>query len=122
MEKVDCPACGGMGWLVPGARAGHWAGLMRWPADLVAETCDTCDGSGEVEAEPTKQDISVGMRGVAEELGLAVGLTFDPGAEPSERWVASVGLNAYGAGSTAVEAVNSALAEWYVGTSALAGE
>ena len=114
MEKVTCPACGGQGWLVPGAKAGHWSGLLPWPADLVAETCELCDGSGEVEAEPSVQDISVGLREVAQELGQAVGLTFDPSADASERWVASVGLDAYGAGSTAVEAVNSALAEWYV--------
>ena len=112
MEKVDCPACGGMGWLVPGARAGHWAGLLPWPADLVAEPCELCDGTGEVEAEPV--DTTVGMLQVAQDLGLCIGLTVDPGADASERWVASVGLDSYGAGSTPVEAVNSALAEWHV--------
>ena len=125
MGKVDCPACGGTGWLVPGARAGHWAGLLPWPADLVAEPCELCDGSGEVEAkaEPTTPDISVGMREVAEALGQAIGLTFDPGAEPGEQWVASVGLDAYGAGPDPVSAINDALGEWYTtaGASALVG-
>lgn len=47
-EWVDCPACSSFGEILPGAKAGHWAGLMPWPADLRPEPCDLCSGSGEV--------------------------------------------------------------------------
>lgn len=47
-DPVTCPQCNGNGLLFPGATCGMWAGLMRWPDDIVAETCDLCDGAGEV--------------------------------------------------------------------------
>ncbi len=34
------------------------------------------------------------------------GLTCDPSAEPSERWVAAVGLDAYGAAADPIGAVD----------------
>ncbi len=58
------------------------------------------------------QDTTVGMSQVGEQLGISVGLTYDPRAGESERWVASVGLDCYGAGRTPVEAINSALADF----------
>ena len=51
LDLVECPQCAGTGLLFPGATCGMWAGIMRWPADVQAETCDLCDGAGEVTAE-----------------------------------------------------------------------
>lgn len=48
-ELVDCPACNGQGTIYPGAKVGHWAGLMPWPADVAGERCELCGGSGEVD-------------------------------------------------------------------------
>jgi hypothetical protein len=40
---------------------------------------------------------------------LAVGLVYDPSAEPSERWIATIGLDIITAGSTAEDALDNAL-------------
>jgi hypothetical protein len=40
---------------------------------------------------------------------LAVTLTFDPTADDSERWIACIGFDAYGAGSTPDEALDAAM-------------
>jgi hypothetical protein len=50
-ELVDCPQCGGTGTIAPGATCGMWAGLVSWPDNVQAETCDLCDGDGQVTAE-----------------------------------------------------------------------
>ena len=47
-ELVECPACAGQGTIYPGAKVGHWAGLMPWPAEVTGERCDLCGGAGEV--------------------------------------------------------------------------
>jgi hypothetical protein len=51
------------------------------------------------------------VRMVAEQRGLAVSLTFDPSADDGERWVASIGLNAMGAGSYPIAALGAALVD-----------
>lgn len=48
-DLVDCPACNGQGTIYPGAKVGHWAGLMAWPAEVIGERCDLCNGAGEVD-------------------------------------------------------------------------
>jgi hypothetical protein len=49
------------------------------------------------------------VRQIAERRGLAVGLVYDPDAEASECWVASVGLDAFGAGGYPSAAIGAAL-------------
>ena len=48
---VECPQCAGQGMLYLGATCDMWAGIMAWPADVQGETCELCDGAGEVTAE-----------------------------------------------------------------------
>ena len=50
-EVVECPACAGEGQIFPGVKADLWDGRLRWPDALQAETCDLCEGSGEVDPE-----------------------------------------------------------------------
>jgi len=50
------------------------------------------------------------VRRLAARLGVCVGITVDPRADLEERWVACIGLDAIGAGSTAAEALGVALA------------
>jgi len=47
-ELVECPACAGQGTIYPGAKVGHWAGLMPWPPEVTGQPCNLCGGSGEV--------------------------------------------------------------------------
>ena len=54
----------------------------------------------------TRQIRSISMR-----LGTCVGLTCDPAADTAERWVASIGLGAMGAGKTPGAAMRAALAD-----------
>lgn len=46
---------------------------------------------------------------IAHSHGLAVGLVYDPDAEASERWVATIGLDATGAGAYPFAAIGAAL-------------
>ncbi len=46
---------------------------------------------------------------IAREVGLAVGLVVDPFGESHERWVSTIGLDAFGAGPTPEAALNAAL-------------
>lgn len=56
-DLVDCPACNGQGTIYPGAKVGHWAGLMPWPAEVKGEECELCQGSGQVtEAEAAEYE------------------------------------------------------------------
>lgn len=48
---VECPECCGNGVIYPGAICGMWTGLVPWPDDVHGQTCDFCDGSGEVPAD-----------------------------------------------------------------------
>ncbi len=45
-ELVECPACAGQGHIYPGATVGMWAGLVAF--DAKPETCELCDGQGEI--------------------------------------------------------------------------
>ena len=54
-ELADCPQCGGAGMLFPGATCGMWSGLVSWPDSVLPETCDLCDGSGQVPATLAQQ-------------------------------------------------------------------
>ena len=49
--QVECPACAGEGQVFPGVDVNLWAGRLHWPEVLQAETCDLCQGSGEVDPE-----------------------------------------------------------------------
>ena len=40
---------------------------------------------------------------------LAITITYDPGADDSERWIVCIGFDCFGAGSTADEAFNAAI-------------
>ncbi len=53
---------------------------------------------------------------LATRTGLAVGLVCDPGAEPAERWVCTIGLDVAAAGPTPGHALALAAAEWYTST------
>lgn len=58
-------------------------------------------------------DSTVGISQVAAELGVCVGLVYDPHAPtPAEAWVATVGLDASAAAADPISAVNLALAEY----------
>ena len=48
---------------------------------------------------------------IAHGRGLAVGLVFDPDAEAGEGWTATVGLKAFGAGTTPEQAIGAALVD-----------
>ncbi len=48
---VECPACAGEGQVFPGVKENLWNGRLRWPDVLQAQTCELCQGSGEVEPE-----------------------------------------------------------------------
>jgi hypothetical protein len=48
---VECPACAGEGQVFPGVNENLWDGRLRWPDALQAETCELCDGTGEVAPE-----------------------------------------------------------------------
>jgi excisionase family DNA binding protein len=48
-EVVECPACAGEGQIFPGVETDLWDGRLRWPDALQAETCDLCQGVGEVD-------------------------------------------------------------------------
>jgi hypothetical protein len=49
------------------------------------------------------------LKTIAHDRELAVGLVYDPDAEPSECWVASIGLSALGAGGYPSSALGHAL-------------
>ena len=55
LEPADCPQCGGTGVLFPGATVGMWAGLVRWPDSVHGETCELCDGTGQVPTDLAEQ-------------------------------------------------------------------
>jgi len=59
----------------------------------------------------TTTDLQADLRNIGVALGLAVGVVFDPSADASERWVASIGLDAMGAGDTPGQALGVALGE-----------
>lgn len=46
VETVDCPQCNGEGGLVP------------WPADLVAVSCDLSEGAGAVSVAVAEEQVS----------------------------------------------------------------
>ncbi len=48
-EVVECPACAGEGQIFPGVDVDLWDGRLRWPDALQAETCELCQGIGEVD-------------------------------------------------------------------------
>lgn len=49
---VECPACAGEGQIFPGVEVNLWAsGQLRWPDALQAETCEVCQGTGEVDPD-----------------------------------------------------------------------
>ena len=49
---VDCPSCAGEGQVFPGVDVNLWAtGQLRWPDALQAETCEVCQGTGEVDPD-----------------------------------------------------------------------
>ena len=50
-EAVECPACAGEGQIFPGVETDLWDGRLRWPDALQAETCDLCQGTGEVDPQ-----------------------------------------------------------------------
>ncbi len=56
-------------------------------------------------------DTTAEMRSIGISLGLSVGIVYDPAAEPAERWVATLGLDTFGAGETPGEALGNALGE-----------
>ncbi len=51
------------------------------------------------------------IRSISTRLGTSVGLTCDPTADPRERWIAVVGLDALGAGRTPEAALRATLGE-----------
>jgi len=53
---VECPQCGGEGFCVPGARVGHWEGLMPW-SDFRPQCCPLCEGMGVVSSEAASRFI-----------------------------------------------------------------
>ncbi len=65
---------------------------------------------------------TVQLRRIATRLGVCVSLTVDPAATARERWVASVGLDALGAGPTPRSALRSALLDLAPGSLAEAGD
>lgn len=62
-ELVGCPACGGEGQIFPGVKADLWDGRLRWPDALQAETCELCQGSGEVDAETAAEWVAAQEKG-----------------------------------------------------------
>lgn len=54
-EQVECPACAGQGQVFPGVGADLWDGRLRWPDALQAETCELCQGSGEVDPKAAEE-------------------------------------------------------------------
>jgi hypothetical protein len=50
-DLVECPACAGEGQVFPGVKENLWDGRLRWPDALQAETCELCNGTGEVDPE-----------------------------------------------------------------------
>lgn len=54
---------------------------------------------------------AVQLADLANRLGLAVGLTCDPAADPRERWLCVVGLDSYGAGEDPAAAISAAVAD-----------
>lgn len=54
---------------------------------------------------------TVQLADLADSLGLAVGLTCDPAADPRERWLCSLGLDTFGAGADPAAAISAALGD-----------
>jgi DnaJ-class molecular chaperone len=51
-DLVECPACAGEGQVFPGVEVNLWAsGQLHWPDALQAETCEVCQGTGEVDPD-----------------------------------------------------------------------
>ena len=50
-DLVECPACAGEGQIFPGVNENLWDGRLRWPDVLQAQTCELCQGAGEVDPE-----------------------------------------------------------------------
>ena len=50
-DLVECPACAGEGQVFPGVKENLWDGRLRWPDVLQAQTCELCQGTGEVDPE-----------------------------------------------------------------------
>ena len=48
-DLVECPACAGEGQVFPGVKENLWDGRLRWPDVLQAQTCELCQGTGEVD-------------------------------------------------------------------------
>jgi len=73
---------------------------------LLPRDVDEAAGPAALGSAPSRR-----LHALADQLGLAVGLVYDPAADMVERWLATVGLDAAGVGPTAGAALDAALAD-----------